>query len=165
MRGIQGWEKTGWILDAGSNRGRKWLWSDEWAGLGGGGIEYIYIYIYIVIRIKMVDGSLFKCEGKECYKPNLGPYGKTNLLAPAHVGGKYSVYCRHQTRRTGSSWVKIPKSLMAFRPGVFFRATFGVRAAGCVIFLWLVGGDSTGWCSGKLIINLLAPSSLGPQFL
>lgn len=161
MRGIRGWEKTGWIVDAGSNQGRKWLWSDEWAGIGGGGIEYIYIGI----RIRMVNGSLFKCEGKECYKPNLGPCGKTSLLAPGHVGGKYSVYCRHQTRRTGSSGVKIPNSLKAFRPGVFFRATFGVRAAGCVIFLWPVGGDSTGWCSGKLIINLLAPSSLGPQFL
>lgn len=98
------------------------------------------------IRIRTVNGSLLECEGKECYKLNLGPCGKTNLLTPGCGGEKYSVYWKHQIRRTGSSWVKIPNSLMAFRPGVFFRATFGVRAVGCMIFLWLVGGQSTGWC-------------------
>lgn len=36
--------------------------------------------------------ALLECEGKECYKLNLGPCGKTNLLTPGCGGEKYSVY-------------------------------------------------------------------------
>ena len=29
----------------------------------------------------------------------------------------------------------------------------------CVTFLWLVGGEVTGWCSRNLVLNLKIPSS------
>ena len=43
------------------------------------------------IRIRTVNGSLLECEGKECYKLNLGPCGKTNLLTPG-CGGENTVF-------------------------------------------------------------------------
>ena len=45
----------------------------------------------------------------------------------------------------------------------FSKAKFGVRAAGCVTFFWLVGGEVIGWCFWNL--NLLVPASLGSTCL
>lgn len=40
----------------------------------------------------MVNGSLLECEGKESYKMNLDPCGKTNLLTYQVVVGKSTVF-------------------------------------------------------------------------
>ena len=39
------------------------------------------------------------------------------------------------------------------------KETFGVRAAGCVSFNWLVGGEATELCSRNLVLSLKLPSS------
>ena len=105
-------------------------------------------------------------------EPNLGPLTH-HAAKPIYwhwVVVKYSIYCRHQARRTGSSCSKDPNSLMAFREG-FLKATFGVRAAGCMTVFWLVGSEVTGWCfrslnhqpsgSNQSGVCVLAPSSTG----
>ena len=48
-------------------------------------------------------------------------------------------------------------SLMVFSEE-FLKAKFGVRAAGCMTFFLLVGGEVIGRCSRNL--NLLVPASL-----
>ena len=63
-----------------------------------------------------------------------------------------------QARRMGGSCSKNPNSLMGFGEK-FLEAKLGVRAAGCVAFFWLVGGEVTGRCSRDLVISLKLPSS------
>ena len=70
----------------------------------------------------------------------------------------------HQTRNTGSSCSKDPNSLMTFRES-FLKATFGVRAEGCMTFFWLVGGEVTGWCFRNLNHQPLVPANLGSKCL
>ena len=41
----------------------------------------------------------------------------------------------------------------------FLKAKFGVRAAVCVTFFWLVGGEVRGQCSRNLVLSLKLPSS------
>ena len=48
--------------------------------------------------------------------------------------------------------------LNVFR-GTVFIGKFEVRAARCVIFSWLVGGEITGWHSRNLVLCLKLPSS------
>ena len=54
-----------------------------------------------------------------------------------------------QARRTGGSYLKDLNSLMGFREE-FLKATFGVRAAGCMTFFWLVGSEVAEWCFRNL---------------
>ena len=68
------------------------------------------------------------------------------------------VYCKGQARNTGGSCSKDPHSPMVFREE-FSKIKFGVRAAGCVTFFWLVGGEVIGWCSRNLVLNLKLSSS------
>ena len=49
---------------------------------------------------------------------------------------------------------------MVFREE-FLKAKFGVRAAGCVTFFWLVGGEVTGWYSRNLVLSLVTILHLG----
>ena len=63
---------------------------------------------------------------------------KANLLTLGCSEGKYSVHCRRQARRTGSSSSKDSGSLMTVREKVL-KATFGGRVATCGSFSdWLV---------------------------
>ena len=54
--------------------------------------------------------------------------------------------------------IKRPNSLMVFRE-LLIKATFEVRAAGCMTFFWLFGSEIT----GILTVNLLVPTSLGSR--
>ena len=63
-----------------------------------------------------------------------------------------------QARRKGDSCSDIPDSPVVFRKK-FLKAKFGVRAAECVTFFWLVDGEVTGWCSSNLVLSLKLPSS------
>ena len=56
------------------------------------------------------------------------------------------VYCRAKQGERGGSCSKDLKSLTVFREE-FLKAEFGVRAAGCGTFFWLVGDEVTRWCS------------------
>ena len=40
-----------------------------------------------------------------------------------------------------------------------FKGKFGVKAARCVPFLWLLGGEVMGWCSRNLVLSLKLPST------
>ena len=71
-----------------------------------------------------------------------------------------------QARRIGVLCSKTLNSLMVFREKLL-KAKFGVRAAGCVTFFWLAGGEVTGWCSRNLVFTVFSlklPSStrVGP---
>ena len=74
---------------------------------------------------------------KTSYKAELGSTyplcSKVSLLTPASGEGKYSVYFRVPMRRMGSSCSKELNLPVAFREG-FLKATFGVRATGCMTF-------------------------------
>jgi len=80
------------------------------------------------------------------------PGSKANLLTVGCSEGKYSVYCRHQARRTSSSSSNDLNALMAFREG-FLKTTLRVRVVACG--LRLVGGEATGWCFRNLNHQLL----------
>ena len=61
--------------------------------------------------------------------------------------------CKDQTRSMGGLCSKDPNFLMVFREECL-KAKFGVRAAGCRTFFWLVGGEVTGWCSRSNVFSL-----------
>ena len=103
--------------------------------------NYQYRQMYLVVKTKFlvrctVSPNKPKCQSLEQRK----------------------MYCKGQARRMGGSCSKDPNSLMAFREE-FSWAKFGVKAVGCVIFFWLVGGEATGWCSRNLVFSLKLPSS------
>ena len=95
------------------------------------------------IRIRTVNGSLLECEGKECYKLNLGPCGKTNLLTPGCGGEKYSVYWRKPSKKNRKLMLKRPELPCGFLERIFIGS------------LWtsLVSGKVTGWCCRNLNIQ------------
>ena len=68
------------------------------------------------------------CE-LNCYQIKHGStlllHSKANLLTLGFNEGKYSVYCRHQARRTGNSCSEDLNSWMACSK--FLKVTLGVR--------------------------------------
>ena len=68
------------------------------------------------------------------------------------------VNCKDQTRSMGGLCSKDPNFLMVFREECL-KAKFGVRAAGCRTYFWLVGGEVTGWCSRNNVFSLKLVSS------
>ena len=86
------------------------------------------------------------------------PWSKVNLLTLGCDEGKYSVFCRAQTRSRGSLCSKDPNFLVVFREE-FLKAQFEMKAVGCVTFFWLVGGEVTGWCPRTLVLSWKLPSS------
>ena len=63
-----------------------------------------------------------------------------------------------QAKRMGNLCSKTPNSPMVFGEK-FLKSRFGVKAAGCVTFFWLVGGEVTGRGSRNLVLSLKLPSS------
>ena len=72
------------------------------------------------------------------------PSSKANLLTPGCDGGKYSIYCRHQARRKGSSCSEDPNSRMVFRE----RFLGNICGEGCSVHDFLL----IGWWWGNRVV-------------
>ena len=81
-------------------------------------------------------------------------WGQTNQTI---VFGAERCLLQDQERGMSSLCSKDLNSLMVFSEE-FLKAKFGTRAARCMTFFWLVGGEIIGRCSRNL--NLLVPTSL-----
>ena len=68
------------------------------------------------------------------------------------------VYCRAKQGYWVACALK-PQTPWWFSGRSFLKAKFGIRAAGCVTFLLLAGGEVTGQCSRDLVFRLKLPSS------
>ena len=89
-----------------------------------------------------------ECSKQECYLTELGSpcpvCSKAHLLTLGCDGGKYSVYCRRQARKTGSSCSEDLKSPVTFRE-VFLRTVWEIRDQ-------LMHSSPAGWWWGNKVM-------------
>ena len=78
---------------------------------------------------------------------------------PSSCALLYFLQQQDQARRTGASSSNSSNSPLVFREE-FLQQNLK-RAAGCMVFFWLVGGEVIGQCSGNLVLSLKLLSSTG----
>ena len=94
--------------------------------------------------------------GESSVRPFWSSYRPSPHLPPGSHLEQRKIYCRAEQGEWSAHAQKPPNSPVVFRE--VFIGKFGVRAAGCVTFCWLVG-EVTGHYSRNLILSWKLPSS------
>lgn len=95
-------------------------------------------------------GYRFSCSSVCCWTQVHVPYAQWSQTETLELEHR-KVYWRliaGPNQENGLLTLKRPELPNMFQERAFRSKIWG-RAAGCVTFLWLVGGQVTGWCSGN----------------
>ena len=115
---------------------------------------YTHIYMCVCIYIYTHSASYTALKRKGILTHAVEPkfvwlmYSETKLQQRSSEQRK--VYCKGQAKKIDGSCSKDLNSPMVFCKA-FLKATFGVTAAGCMTFFWLVSGEVRGYGSRNLI--------------